>query len=127
MSWPEIDLKYHPVSFLIIESVNISKNSDIEISKQRRIQLESTPAIYWSHVCVCVLLLAVLSSEMYVFSPVAETGPCYRPQGKVMFSQASVILSTIGLMPTGSLLILVGFSVTCYSRYASYLNDAFLC
>ena len=32
---------------------------------------------------------------------------CYRPQGKVMFSQASVILSTIGLMATRSLLILV--------------------
>ena len=31
----------------------------------------------------------------------------YRPQGKVMFSQASVILSTIGLMATRSLLILV--------------------
>ena len=38
---------------------------------------------------------------------------CYRPQGKVMFSQVSVILSTIGLMPTQSLLILVGYSVTC--------------
>ena len=31
----------------------------------------------------------------------------YRPQGKVMFSQASVILSTVGLMATQSLLILV--------------------
>ena len=31
----------------------------------------------------------------------------YRPQGKVMFSQVSVILSTIGVMATGSLLILV--------------------
>ena len=31
----------------------------------------------------------------------------YRPQGKVMFSQASVILSTIGPMATRSLLILV--------------------
>ena len=30
-----------------------------------------------------------------------------------MFSQASVILSTIGFMPTRSLLILVGYSVTC--------------
>ena len=37
----------------------------------------------------------------------------YRPQGKAIFSQASVILSTIGLMPTWSLLILVGYSVTC--------------
>ena len=27
----------------------------------------------------------------------------YRPQGKVMLSQASVILSTIGLIATGSL------------------------
>ena len=43
------------------------------------------------------------------------TGGFYRPQGKVMFSQASVILSTIGLMPTRSLLILVGYSVNCYS------------
>ena len=31
----------------------------------------------------------------------------YRLQGKVMFSQAYVILSTISLMATGSLLILV--------------------
>ena len=31
----------------------------------------------------------------------------YRPQGKVMFSQMSVCLSTIGLMDTGSLLGLV--------------------
>ena len=31
----------------------------------------------------------------------------FRPQGKVMFSQASVILSTISLMAIGSLLILV--------------------
>ena len=31
----------------------------------------------------------------------------YRPEGKVMFSHASVILSTIGLMAAGSLLILV--------------------
>ena len=46
----------------------------------------------------------------------------YRPQGKVMFSQASVILSTIGLM---------AIQITadpCYSAvgiYASYWN-AFL-
>ena len=32
----------------------------------------------------------------------------YRPKGKVMFSLASVILFTIGLVGTGSLLILVG-------------------
>ena len=38
----------------------------------------------------------------------------YRPQGKVMFSHAFVILSTSGHMPTQSLLILVGHSVTCY-------------
>ena len=25
MSWPEIDLKYHPISFLIIENVKVSK------------------------------------------------------------------------------------------------------
>ena len=37
---------------------------------------------------------------------------CYRPQGKVMFSHVSVILSTIGPMPTRLLLILVGYSVT---------------
>ena len=35
------------------------------------------------------------------------TVPCYRLQGKVKFSQASVILSTIGRMATRSLLILV--------------------
>ena len=37
---------------------------------------------------------------------------CYRTQGKVMFSHASVILFTIGLMDTRSLLILVGYSVS---------------
>ena len=56
---------------------------------------------------------------------------CYRPPRNVMFSQVSVILSTIGLMPTQSLLILTGYSVTCYGavvwcgRYATYWN-AFL-
>ena len=33
-----------------------------------------------------------------------------------MFSQASVILSTIGLMPSWPLLILVDYSVTCYGK-----------
>ena len=41
---------------------------------------------------------------------------CFRPQGKVMFPQACVILSTIGLMATGSLR---------RGSYASYW-DAFL-
>ena len=39
----------------------------------------------------------------------------YRTQGKVMFSHASMILFTIGLMDTRSLLILVGYLVSpCY-------------
>ena len=38
----------------------------------------------------------------------------YRPQGKVMYSQASVILFTIGHIVTRSLLILVGYSVTAH-------------
>ena len=43
-----------------------------------------------------------------------------------MFSQASVTLSAIGLMPTWLLLILVGYWVTLQcGRYASYWN-AFL-
>ena len=43
---------------------------------------------------------------------------CYRPQGKVMFSHASVILFISGLMDTQSLLILVGYSVTpCYGTH----------
>ena len=61
----------------------------------------------------------------------------YRPQGKTMFSHASVILFTIGLMDTWSLLFLIGYSVTAHpyrllghsllrrGRYASYWN-AFL-
>ena len=59
----------------------------------------------------------------------------YRPQGKIMFSQASVILFTIGLVPTRSLLFLVGYSVTALPRwllghllwcgwYASYWNTS---
>ena len=41
----------------------------------------------------------------------------YRPHGKVMFSQASIILSTIGLMPARSLLILVGYLVTAVGTH----------
>ena len=44
----------------------------------------------------------------------------YRPQGKVMFSQASVILSTIDLMATRSLLILAT------ARSVSILLECFL-
>ena len=51
----------------------------------------------------------------------------YRPQGKVMFSQVSVILSTIGLMPTQSLLILVGYSVTCYGAVGTHPTGMFSC
>ena len=50
----------------------------------------------------------------------------YRPQGKVMFSQVSVILSTIGLMDTRSLLILVGYSVTVPARSVRILVECFL-
>ena len=35
-------------------------------------------------------------------------------------TQASAILSTIGLMPTRSLLILVGYSVICYSAAGTH-------
>ena len=48
--------------------------------------------------------------QIYVF---------YRPQGKVMFPQVSVILSTIGLMVTRSLLILVGYLVTVPPFYSA--------
>ena len=51
----------------------------------------------------------------------------YRPQGKVLFSQASVILSTIGLMPTWSLLILVGYSVTCYGAVGTHPTGMLSC
>ena len=51
---------------------------------------------------------------------------CYRPQGKVMFSQASVILSTIGLMPTLSLPILVGYSVNVTAWSVRILLECFL-
>ena len=56
-----------------------------------------------------------------------ECFSCYQPQGKVMFSQASVILSTIGLMDTRSLLILVGYSVGTHPTgmlSCFYCNDA---
>ena len=63
-----------------------------------------------------------------------ECFSCYQPQGKVMFSQASVILSTIGLMDTRSLLILVGYSVgthptgmlSCYRPQQSWAKVMFL-
>ena len=51
----------------------------------------------------------------------------YRPQGKVMFSQTSVSLSTIGLMPTQSLLILVGYSVTCYGAVGTHPTRMLTC
>ena len=51
----------------------------------------------------------------------------YRPQGKVMFLQASVILSTIGLMLTWSLLILVGYSVTCYGAVGTHSAGMLSC
>ena len=44
-----------------------------------------------------------------------------------MFSQASVILSTIGLMPTRSLLMLVGYSVTCYGAVGKHPTGMFSC
>ena len=50
----------------------------------------------------------------------------YRPQGKIMFSQASVILSTISLMTTRPLLILVGYSVTVMARSVCVLLEYFL-
>ena len=45
----------------------------------------------------------------------------YRPQGKVMFSQASVILFTIGFMATRSLLIVLCTVGTHASRMPSFL------
>ena len=54
----------------------------------------------------------------------------YRPQGKVMFSQVSVILFTIGLMATQSLLILVDYSVTahpCYSGVSTHPTGTLSC
>ena len=51
----------------------------------------------------------------------------YRPQRKVMFSQASVILSTIGLMSTRSLLILVGYSVACYGAVGTHPTGMLSC
>ena len=44
-----------------------------------------------------------------------------------MFSQGSVILSTIGLMPTQPLLILVCYSVTCYSAVAVHPTGMLSC
>ena len=55
------------------------------------------------------LLISVMSSFKHVEANfigsssghgIQESGNNYRPQGKVMFSQVSVIVSTIGLMPT---------------------------
>ena len=51
----------------------------------------------------------------------------YRPQKKAMFSQASVILSTIGLMSSQSLFILVGYSVTCYGAVDTHPNGMLSC
>ena len=42
-------------------------------------------------------------------------------------SQASVILSTINLMPTRSLFILVGNSVTCYSAVGTHHTEILCC
>ena len=60
---------------------------------------------------------SILSGEKRIRS--VSDSHYYRPQGKVMFSQASVILFTIGLMATWSLLILVGYSVTAHPFYGA--------
>ena len=44
-----------------------------------------------------------------------------------MFSRASVILSTIGLMPTGNLLILVGYSGTWYGVVGAHPTGMLTC
>ena len=51
----------------------------------------------------------------------------YQSQGKLMFSQASVILSTIGLVPTWPLLILFGYLVTCYGAVGTCPNGMLSC
>ena len=44
-----------------------------------------------------------------------------------MFSQASIILSTIRLMPNRSLLILVGHSITCYGAVGTHPTGMLSC
>ena len=51
--------------------------------------------------------------------------PYYRPQGKVMFTKVSVILSSIGLMDTRSLFILVTARIRVLSCYIVAITDPF--
>ena len=62
-----------------------------------------------------MLALALLdrSRNHLSFDANVDIDASYRPQGMVMFSQASVILSTIGLIATRSLLILVTVRLVC--------------
>ena len=58
------------------------------------------------------LILKKTSLDDFTSPSLISVSCFYRPQGKVMFSHAFVILSTIGLMDIWSLLILVGFLAT---------------
>ena len=69
------------------------------------------------------VLCYVTPKSIRLFSFVTH---CYRPQGNVMFSRASVILFTIAFMDTRSLLILVGYSVTTTVGSVRILLECFL-
>ena len=60
---------------------------------------------------------SILSGKKMIQS-VSDNHYC-RPQGKIMFSRASLTLFTIGFMATWSLLILVGYSVTARPCYGT--------
>ena len=61
------------------------------------------------------------SSSWMLLPACAPTSHLYQPQGKVMFSHASVILFTIGLRDTWLLLILVDYLVTpCHGAVSTH-------
>ena len=80
------------------------------------------------HMCLTFAVVASwsLTQEVAGSNHVTVMTNIYRPQGKVMFSQASVIVSTIGLRATRSLLILVtARSARIHTGMFSYLVSEF--
>ena len=90
-------------------------------------QTDACEGITFPQLCLQVVMNIFPSQINYCLQIKLREGNIYWPQGKVKFSQASVILSTISLMPTRSLLILVGYSVTCYSVVSTHHTGMLSC
>ena len=101
-----------------------SKDLDERHDIEWRIELPSN--LLSNFLLQCKRLLGVC--VIFIFESFIKYS--YRPQGKVMFSHVSVILSTIGLMATWSLLVpqrgryaFLLFLLSSYPFFLSYIWD----